>query len=35
LNDRLEPLPVPVRVGLAVDVAGQAGKPKTITGIFR
>ncbi|CAG9816749.1 unnamed protein product [Phaedon cochleariae] len=28
----LNPLPVPVRVGLAVDVVGQAGKPKTITG---
>lgn len=23
---------VPVRVGIAVDVVGQAGKPKTITG---
>ncbi|XP_077500646.1 regulatory particle non-ATPase 1 [Amblyomma americanum] len=31
-NDKLEPLPVPVRVGQAVDVVGQAGKPKTITG---
>ena len=28
----LNPLPVPVRVGQAVDVVGQAGKPKTITG---
>lgn len=28
----LHPLAVPVRVGLAVDVVGQAGKPKTITG---
>lgn len=28
----LNPLPVPVRVGVAVDVVGQAGKPKTITG---
>ena len=32
LDENLEPLPVPVRVGLAVDIAGQAGKPKTITG---
>ena len=28
----LKPLPVSVRVGQAVDVVGQAGKPKTITG---
>ncbi|XP_033101471.1 26S proteasome non-ATPase regulatory subunit 2-like [Anneissia japonica] len=28
----LQPLPVPVRVGQAVDVVGQAGRPKTITG---
>ena len=28
----LRPLPVTVRVGQAVDVVGQAGKPKTITG---
>ena len=28
----LEPLPVLVRVGQAVDTVGQAGKPKTITG---
>jgi len=28
----LNPLPVSVRVGQAVDVVGQAGKPKTITG---
>eukprot|EP01096_Ripella_sp_DP13-Kostka_P012815 TRINITY_DN5432_c0_g1_i1.p1 TRINITY_DN5432_c0_g1~~TRINITY_DN5432_c0_g1_i1.p1 ORF type:complete len:872 (+),score=501.26 TRINITY_DN5432_c0_g1_i1:135-2618(+) len=28
----LNPLPVNVRVGQAVDVVGQAGKPKTITG---
>ena len=28
----LRPLPVSVRVGQAVDVVGQAGKPKTITG---
>jgi len=32
-NEELEPLPVSVRVGQAVDVVGQAGKPKTITGI--
>lgn len=31
-DEKLIPLPVPVRVGLAVDVVGQAGKPKTITG---
>lgn len=31
-NEQLQPLPVPVRVGQAVDVVGQAGKPKTITG---
>ena len=31
-NEDLKPLPVPVRVGQAVDVVGQAGKPKTITG---
>ena len=31
-NEDLQPLPVPVRVGQAVDVVGQAGKPKTITG---
>ncbi|XP_025834364.1 26S proteasome non-ATPase regulatory subunit 2 [Agrilus planipennis] len=31
-DEDLTPLPVPVRVGLAVDVVGQAGKPKTITG---
>lgn len=30
--DTLEPIPVLVRVGQAVDVVGQAGKPKTITG---
>ena len=28
----LKPLPVSVRVGQAVDVVGQAGRPKTITG---
>lgn len=32
LDEHLEPLSVPVRVGQAVDVVGQAGKPKTITG---
>lgn len=31
-DESLNSLPVPVRVGLAVDVVGQAGKPKTITG---
>ena len=31
-DENLRPLPVPVRVGQAVDVVGQAGKPKTITG---
>lgn len=31
-NEDLQPLPVSVRVGQAVDVVGQAGKPKTITG---
>lgn len=28
-------LPVPVRVGQAVDVVAQAGRPKTITGAHR
>ena len=32
LDDQLEPKPISVRVGVAVDVVGQAGKPKTITG---
>jgi len=32
LDEDLKPLAVPVRVGEAVDVVGQAGKPKTITG---
>lgn len=32
LNENLQPLPVNVRVGQAVDVVGQAGRPKTITG---
>lgn len=31
-NEDLSPLPVDVRVGQAVDVVGQAGKPKSITG---
>jgi len=31
-DEALRPLPVSVRVGQAVDVVGQAGKPKTITG---
>jgi len=31
-DTELRPLPVSVRVGQAVDVVGQAGKPKTITG---
>ncbi|RSL49887.1 26S proteasome regulatory subunit rpn-1 [Fusarium duplospermum] len=32
LDENLEPLKVNVRVGQAVDVVGQAGRPKTITG---
>lgn len=32
LDEDLKPLPVSVRVGQAVDVVGQAGRPKTITG---
>lgn len=32
LNESLENLPVSVRVGKAVDVVGQAGKPRTISG---
>ncbi|TGZ68062.1 hypothetical protein CRM22_004458 [Opisthorchis felineus] len=31
-DEDLKPLPVTVRVGQAVDVVGQAGRPKTITG---
>jgi len=31
-DEELNPLPVSVRVGQAVDVVGAAGKPKTITG---
>ncbi|XP_069695760.1 26S proteasome non-ATPase regulatory subunit 2-like isoform X2 [Periplaneta americana] len=33
LNEKLEPLPVSVRVGQAVDIVGKAGTPKTITGV--
>lgn len=32
LDEELNPIKVNVRVGQAVDVVGQAGKPKTITG---
>jgi len=32
LDEDLNPLPVTVRVGQAVDVVGQAGKPRTISG---
>lgn len=32
LNEELQPAPVTVRVGQAVDVVGQAGKPRTISG---
>eukprot|EP00727_Mastigamoeba_balamuthi_P006386 m51a1_g2368 putative 26s proteasome non-atpase regulatory subunit 2 (941) ;mRNA; r:646317-649580 len=32
LDENLELIKTPVRVGLAVDVAGQAGRPKAITG---
>lgn len=32
LDENLQPLTVNVRVGQAVDVVGQAGRPKTITG---
>lgn len=32
VDENLKPLAVPVRVGQAVDVVGQAGRPKTITG---
>nr|CAD1827733.1 unnamed protein product [Ananas comosus var. bracteatus] len=32
VDEKLKPLSVPVRVGQAVDVVGQAGRPKTITG---
>ncbi|CAL5441323.1 unnamed protein product [Camellia sinensis] len=32
VDENLKPLLVPVRVGQAVNVVGQAGRPKTITG---
>jgi 26S proteasome regulatory subunit N1 len=32
LDESLKSIPVTVRVGQAVDVVGQAGRPKTITG---
>jgi 26S proteasome regulatory subunit N1 len=32
VDEQGDPLPVSVRVGQAVDVVGQAGRPKTITG---
>lgn len=32
LDSDLNPIPVTCRVGQAVDVVGQAGRPKTITG---
>ncbi|KAF0918826.1 hypothetical protein E2562_026199 [Oryza meyeriana var. granulata] len=32
VDEDLKPLSVPVRVGQVVDVVGQAGRPKTITG---
>lgn len=32
LDEELQPLPVSVRVGQAVDIVGQAGRPKSITG---
>lgn len=32
VDQDLKPVPVAVRVGQAVDIVGQAGKPKTITG---
>merc|ERR550514_1543767 len=32
LDEELEPLPVSVRVGQAVDTVGQAGQPRRITG---
>merc|ERR1719408_90373 len=32
LDEDLNEIKVPVRVGAAVDVTGQAGRPKTITG---
>ena len=32
LDEEMNPIPVQVRVGQAVDVVGQAGHPRTITG---
>lgn len=32
LNENLEPIQTSVRVGMAVDTVGAAGRPKTITG---
>lgn len=32
LDEEMNPLPVSVRVGQAVEIVGQAGKPKAITG---
>jgi 26S proteasome regulatory subunit N1 len=32
LDENLTPLSTSVRVGQAVDIVGQAGRPKTITG---
>merc|ERR1711881_156534 len=32
LNENMEPIQTQVRVGMAVDTVGQAGKPKKITG---
>jgi 26S proteasome regulatory subunit N1 len=32
VNEKLDPMPLNLRVGQAVDVVGQAGKPKKITG---
>ena len=32
LDDKLESKPITVRVGQAVDVTAQAGKPRTISG---
>ncbi len=32
MNEKLEPIQTQVRVGMAVDTVGAAGRPKTITG---
>ena len=32
LNEKLEPVQTQVRIGMAVDTVGAAGRPKTITG---